>query len=107
MIELARLYLLLFGAFTLGAGVLGYVRAKSRPSLIAGCVSGGLLLLAGYLLGSTSVTGGLLLGLVQSAALASRFVPKFSKTRTLMPAGLMALLSVGGIVVTLLGLLTK
>ncbi len=107
MIELARIYLLAFGALTLGAGVLGYVRARSRPSLIAGGVSGVLLLLAGYLLGSANATGGLLLGLVQSAALASRFVPRFSKTRTLVPAGLMALLSLGGIGVTLLGLLSK
>jgi uncharacterized membrane protein (UPF0136 family) len=107
MVELARLYLLVFGALTLAAGILGYVRARSRPSLIAGGVSGVLLLLGGYLIGSTSTTGGLLLGLVQSAALAARFVPIFSKTRTLVPAGLMALLSVGGICVTLLGLLAK
>jgi len=107
MVELARLYLLVFGALTLGAGIMGYVRARSRPSLMAGGISGALLLMAGYLIGSTSVTGGLLLGLVQSAALASRFVPRFSKTRTLVPAGLMALLSVGGIGVTLLGLFAK
>jgi uncharacterized membrane protein (UPF0136 family) len=107
MVELARLYLLVFGALTMGAGVMGYVRAKSRPSLIAGGVSGVLLLLAGYLIGSSSVTGGLLLGLLQSAALAARFVPSFRKTRAFLPAGLMALLGVGGIGLTLMGLLSK
>jgi uncharacterized membrane protein (UPF0136 family) len=107
MIELARVYLLVFGTLTIGAGLVGYVRAKSRPSLIAGGVSGILLLLAGYLIGSSSVTGGLLLGLVQSAALAARFVPSFTKTRAFFPAGLMALLSVGGIGLTLVGFVSK
>jgi uncharacterized membrane protein (UPF0136 family) len=107
MIEFAKYYLYGFGLLAIGGGVMGYVKAKSRPSLIAGGVSGGLLCIAGYLMGSGSVTGGLLLGLVQSAALAGRFVPSFLKTRRVMPAGLMAVLGVGGVALTLFGLVAR
>ncbi|HKQ69259.1 MAG TPA: TMEM14 family protein [Polyangiaceae bacterium] len=107
MLEATKVYLFLFGALTIAGGVLGYVKAKSRPSLVAGGISGGLLLVAGYLLGIGSATGGCLLGLVQSVALAVRFVPAFAKGRKFMPAGLIALLGVGGIALTALGLVVK
>ena len=102
MLENARLYLLLFGVLAIAGGIVGFAKAKSRPSLIAGSASGLLLLLAGYLVGTASARAGLLLGLVVSLALAGRFVPGFTKSRKLMPAGLMALLSIGGVALTVL-----
>ena len=104
-LEHARLYLYIFGALAIAGGAMGFAKAKSRPSLIAGSASGLLLLLAGYLVGTDSARTGLLLGLVVSVALAGRFVPGYAKSRKFMPAGLMGILSVGGVVVTVLGFL--
>src|SRR4051794_8264502 len=43
MFDLARIYLFGFGALTIAGGVMGFVKAKSRASLIAGTISGVLL----------------------------------------------------------------
>ena len=90
MIDVTKLYLFIFGALT-----------------IAGGVSGLLLLTAGYLLATGKVQPGLILGLVVAVALAARFVPAFLSTHKFMPAGMMALLSVAGIVITVLGFVKK
>ena len=103
MFELARIFLFVFGVLTIAGGVVGFAKAKSKPSLIAGGVAGTLLLVAGYL-ALTSRTG-IILGLVVSVALAGRFVPAAIKTKKVMPAGMMAALSVAGIALTALALL--
>lgn len=103
MLDLVRFYLFAFGVLTIAGGVMGFVKAKSKPSLIAGSISGAALLVAGYLV-SLGSRGGLFLGLVVSAALAGRFVSAFRKSRKVMPAGLMAALGVAGVVVTALAL---
>lgn len=107
MPDIAKLYLFVFGALTIAGGVVGFVKAGSKASLIAGGVSGLLLLAAGWLVTTGKVMPGLVLGLVLSLALAGRFVPGFLSTRKMMPAGMMALLSVAGVVLTVLGLVTK
>ncbi|HVY48399.1 MAG TPA: TMEM14 family protein [Minicystis sp.] len=104
MVEIARVYLFVFGAATVAGGVLGYVKAKSRASLVAGALSGALLVAAGAVVPS-HVRVGLVLGLAVSFALAGRFIPAFAKTKKPMPAGMMAVLSVVGIALTALGLL--
>ncbi|HSO34623.1 MAG TPA: TMEM14 family protein [Labilithrix sp.] len=103
MFDLVRLYLFGFGVLTIAGGVMGFVKAKSRPSLIAGTISGGLLLAACYLVG-TSGRLGLLLGLGVSAALAARFVTTYRKSKKVMPAGVMAVLGIAGMVLTILAL---
>lgn len=100
----AWLYLYLFGVLTIAGGVMGFVRAKSKASLIAGTVAGGLLLLSGYLVGRAAPRDGLFLGLAISSSLAVRFVGTYVRSRKVMPAGMMAVLSVIGVVVTLLAL---
>jgi uncharacterized membrane protein (UPF0136 family) len=98
-------YLYVFGVLTIAGGVMGYVRAKSRASIIAGSIAGVLLLISGYLVG-TGARGGFFLGLAVSSSLAVRFVGAFVRERKVMPAGLMSLLSVAGIVLTILALTT-
>jgi uncharacterized membrane protein (UPF0136 family) len=99
MFDLVRLYLFGFGVLTVAGGVMGFVKAKSRPSLIAGSLSGALLILAGYLV-LTHGRLGLLIGLGVSAALAARFVMTYRKSKKVMPAGLMAVLGIAGVVLT-------
>ena len=106
MIDQTKIYLFVFGALTIAGGVMGYVKASSMPSLIAGGISGILLLIAGALIPSKPQAG-LILGLVISIALAGRFVPAFLKTHNFMPAGMMSILSVIGILMTILALVRK
>ena len=99
MFDLVKFYLFGFGVLTIAGGVMGFVKAKSRASLIAGSISGALLILAGYLVGTNGRLG-LFLGLGVSAALAARFVSSYRKSKKVMPAGLMAVLGVVGVVFT-------
>ena len=103
MQALAIYYLYLFGALTIVGGVVGFMKAKSNASLIAGSIAGVALLAAGYLAGTKGALG-LVVGLVVSIALGGRFVPGYLKSRKLMPAGMMAVLSFAGIVLTALAL---
>jgi uncharacterized membrane protein (UPF0136 family) len=107
MLEFAKLYFFLFGVLTIAGGVMGFVKAGSRASLIAGGASGALLLVAGYLMWAGNVVGGLVCGGILSLALAGQFGPKFSRTRKMMPAGLMAILGIIGIAVATLGLVRR
>ena len=99
--EATKVYFLIFGALTIIGGVIGYVKAASLPSLIAGSITGVLLLVAGALLPEYRAIG-LATGLVISLLLAAQFIPKFFRTRKVMPAGLMSILSVIGVIVALL-----
>jgi uncharacterized membrane protein (UPF0136 family) len=46
---LTQYYYIFFGIVAIVGGALGYARAKSIPSVIAGGISGGLLILAGLI----------------------------------------------------------
>ena len=107
MSDAVRIYLFVFGFLSVAGGVKGFVKAKSKPSLIAGGIAGLLLLVAGYLLGTASAQAGLILGMLVSLALAVRFVPSFLKTRKPVPAGMMAALSVLGVALTVLLLVQR
>lgn len=99
MIATAGFYLIFFGVVTAVGGVMGFVKAKSKASLIAGSISGILLVVAG-LLARQGNKNGLILGLVVAVALLGRFGAVFAKTRAMVPAGIMSLLSVIAIAVT-------
>lgn len=107
MLELTKNYYFIFGALTILGGVIGFVKAGSRASLIAGGVSGALILVAAWLLLRGSVQAGLILGLVLSALLEMRFLPAFVKTKKPMPAGMMAVLSMIWTVLSVLALVKK
>lgn len=106
MIGPAKIYFIIFGLLTIVGGVMGYVKAGSTTSLIAGSISGILLLGAAFLLPSNIVVG-LALAAVVSLALAGRFVPVFLKTHQIMPAGLMSVLSVIGLIVAIVAWMKK
>ena len=99
MIGPAGFYLIFFGVVTIAGGVMGFLKAKSKASLIAGSISGVLLVAAG-LLARQGNRNGHILGLVVAVALLGRFGVVFAKTRAMVPAGIMSLLSAIGIVLT-------
>ena len=106
MIGAAKIYFIIFGILTIAGGIVGYVKAGSVVSVIAGSVAGILLLLAAWLMPDHQAAG-LIVALLVSLPLAGQFVPKFFKTYKVMPAGLMSALSVIGIIVALAAWLRK
>ena len=104
MLALTTYYYFIFGTLTILGGVMGFVKAKSKASLIAGGVSGALILAAAWMVMSGRVQNGLILGLVVSSLLELRFFPAFVKTKKIMPAGMMTGLSMLGTVLSVLAL---
>ena len=101
MLEIAKNYYFVFGGLTIVGGIMGFVKKHSVASLVAGGLSGILLLIAALWL-RDKPQHGLILGAVVSLALAGRFLPAFLKKFDWMPAGLMAVLSVIGLIITAL-----
>jgi uncharacterized membrane protein (UPF0136 family) len=95
--EAAKIYFIVFGLLTITGGIIGYVKAGSVASIVAGSITGVLLLIAAFLLPEHRVAG-LASVLIVSLLLAAQFVPKFLRTGTVMPAGVMSVLSVIGII---------
>ena len=96
-----KIYFIGFGLLTIAGGVMGYMKASSAISLVAGAISGVLLLLAAFLLPGHSVAG-LILGGVVSLLLVGYFLPAFFRTGKITPAGMMSILSILGVVFALL-----
>jgi uncharacterized membrane protein (UPF0136 family) len=90
------------GLMSAGGGFIGFKKAGSKASLIAGSVSGAVLLAAAALLAQGATTLGLAVAGLTCLALAGRFVPAYLKTRKPMPQGIMALLSSGGLLTAIL-----
>jgi len=106
MIGPAKIYFIIFGLLTIVGGVIGYVKAGSTASIVAGAISGIALIVAAYLLPGNVALGLIIAGVV-SIALAGRFIPAFMKTGKVMPAGLMAILSVIGVIVAIVAWIKK
>jgi uncharacterized membrane protein (UPF0136 family) len=83
---------LLYGGLVLAGGVVGYRKAGSRPSLIAGIASDALMSVAALLLFLGNRLG-LALALGVAALLLLFFGFRWFKGRKFMPAGMMALSS--------------
>ena len=106
MIGPAKIYFIIFGLLTIVGGVIGYVKAGSMASIVAGAISGIALIVAAWLLPGNVALGLIIAGVV-SIALAGRFIPAFMKTGKVMPAGLMAVLSAIGVVMAIVAWIKK
>jgi uncharacterized membrane protein (UPF0136 family) len=104
--EAAKIYFIVFGALTIVGGIVGYVKAGSVASIIAGSITGVLLLVAAFLLREHRMVG-LATALIVSLLLAAQFIPKLLRTGRVMPAGIMSLLSVIGIIVVIVAWVKK
>jgi uncharacterized membrane protein (UPF0136 family) len=104
--EAAKIYFIIFGILTIVGGVAGYVKAGSVASVIAGSIAGVLLLVAAFLLPEHRATG-LATALIISLLLAAQFMPKFLRTGRIMPAGMMLILSVIGVIAAIFAWIKK
>jgi uncharacterized membrane protein (UPF0136 family) len=104
--DATKIYFIIFGALTIVGGIIGYVKAGSAPSIIAGSITGLLLIIAGFILPEHR-TAGLATAFVVSLLLAAQFVPKLLRTGKMMPAGMMSILSVIGLIVAIVAWLKK
>jgi len=104
--EAAKIYFIVFGALTIVGGIVGYVKAGSVASIIAASITGVLLLVAAFLLPEHRMVG-LATALIVSLLLAAYFIRKYLSTGAVMPAGIMSLLSVIGIIVVIVAWVKK
>lgn len=94
MIDITQIFYLVFGILTIIGGVIGFLKARSRISLVAGLVCGLILLTAWYLVAIHQyIRSGLIVGLVISIALVGQFVPKVIGNRAAPHTMVMAVLS--------------
>lgn len=104
--EVARTSLLILSFLILGGGAFGFVKAKSKASLIAGLVSSVVLDIC-FAIAMTNLHTGLISGLVACVLLVIMFSVRLAKTRKFMPSGLLLLLCIGEIVLISAGLNTQ
>ena len=107
LVQAARYALLAYGIFMIVGGILGYVLPKtpSKISLIAGCISGLLALVAFFVSSLESwTTPGLAVGLVVSAGIAVMMLPRIKKAKKPQSTILIVALSAVTAVVVALGL---
>lgn len=95
-----------YGVLVLVGGIIGFVKAKSRASLIAGITLGAMLGVAAGLLAMGSMVYGAALGLVSALALIGRFLPAFLRTKKLMPAGAVVVVGAWVVVACVYSLVT-
>lgn len=77
-----------YGVLAVVGGIMGYMKAKSKISLLSGGVCG-LLLILGGIVQLQGLSWGLILATLIAALLVIVFTVRLIKTRKLMPAGLM------------------
>jgi uncharacterized membrane protein (UPF0136 family) len=104
--EAAKIYFIIFGVLTVTGGVVGYIKAGSVASIIAGSITGLLLLVAAFLLPEHRAIG-LATAFIISLLLAAQFVPKFIRTGRVIPAGTMSILSVIGVIAAVIAWIKK
>ena len=104
--EAAKIYFIVFGVLTIAGGIVGYIKAGSAASIIAGAITGILLLIAAFVMPEHRVAG-LVTALIVSLLLAAYFIRKYLSTGAVMPAGMMSILSVIGIIAAIVVLVKK
>lgn len=93
MVEFGRIAIAIYAVIIVAGGVIGYVKAHSLISMIAGVVSG-LLLAGAFALTRSNPKAGFGMAAVVSVILIVSFWSRYQKTHNFMPSGLMLVLSV-------------
>ena len=97
--NIAILATIAYGLLSGLGGIWGYIKSRSKPSLISGCLSG-IILLVAALMQSQGNSLGLLISRIVVLALVVVFTIRLIKTSKFMPSGIMLIAGV----ITLCGL---
>lgn len=100
---IAQYSILVLSILVIIGGVIGFVKGKSKASLIAG-VGSGVLLAICYAITLSDVKIGLIAGLVVQLALDGVFAMRIAKTKKFMPSGMLLILCAITQVITVLAL---
>ncbi|MEM9816771.1 MAG: TMEM14 family protein [Cyanobacteria bacterium P01_D01_bin.6] len=87
----------IYAVLSVVGGIIGYQKAGSKPSLIAGIITGILLLVAGVGLLQMAVWASWL-AIAVALLLVIVFIGRLLKTRKFMPAGLMVIVGVATLI---------
>lgn len=102
MLILTQIYLLIFALALLAGGILGFVKAASKISLVMGILSA--LLIGFCFLYTMSVHGhgaaGLIYACVVCLPLLAVFCVRWLKSKRFLPAGLLAVLTIGCLILS-------
>lgn len=103
MVDIARYALVVYGVFMIVGGILGYVLPKtpSKISLIAGCVSGVLSIVA-FFIARQSLVPGLAIGLVVAAGVAVMMLPRIKTAKK--PQSTIAIVALSAVTAVLVAL---
>ena len=101
LFEHTKIFFIIFGVVAMIGGLVGFVKAQSTASLVAGGISGVLLILGAVLLTTSSWHIGAALDLIVSLGLLGRFGPALAR-RKFNPAGYLVPLALIGVVLTLM-----
>lgn len=91
-----------YGLLALVGGIAGYTRARSKPSLIAGVVSGLVLIFSGVAY-AQGADWSRIVALIVTFLLIDVFAWRLIKTRKFMPAGIMIIAGVAAFIAMLQG----
>lgn len=96
--NIAIIVAIAYGILAIVGGIIGYIKAGSKISLISGIVSG-LLLVFAAIIQLMGMSWGLIFATVVAAILVITFIVRLIKTRKMMPAGLMILTGIAAVAV--------
>ncbi|YAF96099.1 MAG: TMEM14 family protein [Nodularia sp. CChRGM 3473] len=96
----------IYGVLMLSGGIFGYIKAKSKISLVSGIASG-LLLILGGVLQLQGIEAGLFLALIVGLALIIVFGIRLIKNPKFMPVGLIFLIEIIALSVMLLSAISS
>ncbi len=100
--KLAAVASLVYGVLVLLGGIMGYVQARSLPSLVSGVVFGVILLVCGWLAWTGSMPA-VYVSAVAALLLALFFGYRLTATGKMMPSGMMLILSFLAVVILVYG----
>lgn len=89
MVSVAEYTMLVTGILVAVGGIIGFIKARSMPSLLSGVISGVLLVACFFAASQYDPKVGLGAGIVLLAMLEAVFAIRFAKTKKMMPSGML------------------
>lgn len=106
MESIAQVSLIVYALLMSAGGLAGFIKGKSKASLIAGIASA-IMLGAAYFLTTTDMKTGLLSGVGVTTLLTFVFAMRLVKTKKFMPSGMLLILNSIEEIILLLGAFLK